>query len=170
MLSQTQTHCIHPLHRSTETKAVFLSLSYWIVLASGQNCVQRVHFVFPQISVSMFATRYIQPPYAVVEAAEVNFPMTQPFVMAYSQPALTEAIFFSINSCLCLNFRSTTESRAAVPPETTKPFPKNRSFTALSKASMLVSCVIAEMQPTMAILVARSVPAVSIAIRVAGKV
>src|SRR5712671_1704825 len=68
MLSQTQTHCIHPLHRSTETKAVFLSLSYWIVFASGQNCVQRVHFVFPQISVSMFATRYMQPPYAVVEA------------------------------------------------------------------------------------------------------
>ncbi len=46
-----------------------------------------------------------------------------------------------------------------VPPDTTKPFPRNRSFTAPASASRVVKRVMAPMAPISAMLVARSKPA-----------
>src|SRR3990167_8564663 len=71
MLSQTHTHCAQPLQRSTATYAepylkplsFPISSLYWMVLASGQYCVQSLQLFAAQISTLISATRYMETPY-----------------------------------------------------------------------------------------------------------
>src|SRR5579885_1147318 len=110
-----------------------------MVFASGQYCVQSLQLVCAQMSTLMSATRYIGSPflqdYALAAAAAsarlvALLTSSQPLSAANFQPAAITAMFFSMSSCFFLNFLSTTLSNAAVPPDTTNPLPRNRSFTA----------------------------------------